>query len=327
MIKEETKKQEISIAPMLDWTDRHDRFFLRQISSHVLLYTEMVSTGAILYGDTDRFLRYSEQEHPIALQLGGSAPKDLGKCAEKVKSYYYDEINLNCGCPSDRVQKGRFGACLMKEPDLVADCVKALQDSAPDTTISVKCRIGIDEEDHYDFLYNFVEKINITGCKKIIIHARKAWLSGLSPKENREIPPLKYERAAQIKNDFSNIFIILNGGLKTLDDIKTAFNICDGAMIGREAYENPYFLADIEKHIFNNNQIKTRQEIALSMIPYIEEQNQRYGTPVKSITRHLTGLYKGQKGAKIWRRYLSEHAHLPNTKADIIEKALSQMKA
>ncbi len=325
MIKEHNKKQEISIAPMLDWTDRHDRYFMRLISKNVLLYTEMISTGAIIHGETDRFLRYNKEEHPLALQLGSSTPEELALCAKKAKEYGYDEINLNCGCPSDRVQKGRFGACLMAEPDLVVNCIKTMQDEVPDIPVTVKCRVGIDHLDSYAFLHTFVEKISAAGCKKIIIHARKAWLTGLSPKENRDIPPLQYDRAAQIKKDFPHLIIVLNGGLKTIDNIKTALNLCDGAMIGREAYENPYFLADIEKNIFNSTSLRDRQDIAMAMIPYIEEQNKKYGTPVKTITRHMTGLFKEQKGAKIWRRYLSENAHLPQTKADILEKALAEI--
>lgn len=310
----------ISVAPMMDWTDRHCRYFHRLISPNTLLYTEMVTTGAIIHSDADRFLRFDDAEHPVALQLGGSDLDDLARCAVIGAEYGYDEINLNCGCPSDRVQSGRFGACLMAEPDHVATCINAMQ-TAVDIPVTVKCRIGIDDTDDFDFTDRFVGVIADAGCKTFIIHARKAWLSGLSPKQNREIPPLDYDRVREIKKKYPELIIIVNGGVKTVENIKE-FDTLDGVMIGREAYSNPYFLADIERKIFGHHDILGREKIARKMVDYAKTQNEQHGTHVKSITRHMLGLFHHQKGAKAWKRYLSENAYKPDSDHTVILEAL-----
>ncbi len=314
------KDFEISVAPMMDWTDRHCRYFLRLIAPHVKLYTEMVTTSALLHGDAERFLRFDAAEHPVVLQLGGSDPDDLARCAEMGAKAGYDEINLNCGCPSDRVQSGRFGACLMQEPDHVAACIAAM-DKAVDIPVTIKCRIGIDHEDSFEFLDRFVDKSMDKGCKTFIIHARSAWLKGLSPKENRDVPPLNYKRVYQVKEKYPHLRIILNGGITSLGQIEEAHEL-DGVMIGREAYQNPYFLAQIERKVFGNHGIKGRDKVARAMIPYIEQQMRDYGTPVKSITRHIMGLYHHQPGAKAWRRALSNYPYQDNAGPEVIEKAL-----
>lgn len=312
----------ISVAPMMDWTDRHCRFFHRMIAPSVLLYTEMVTTGAIKFGnDRDRFLSFDESEHPIALQLGGSDPAALAECAKIGEDYGYDEINLNCGCPSERVQSGAFGACLMREPQLVADCIKAMQD-AVSVPVTVKCRIGVDDSEDYKFLEDFVHTISTDGgCQTFIIHARKAWLKGLSPKENRDIPPLQYDIAAQIKAAFPDLIFPVNGGIKTIDDIKQKLEIFDGVMIGREAYQNPWFLRQIEEEIFNTPNLLTPEQIIDAMIPYIKGQQERFGTPVKSITRHMTGLFQGIPGARTWRQILSTDVHQDGVTAEILKVA------
>ena len=313
---------------MMDWTDRHCRYFLRLISPNARLYTEMVTTGALIHGDKDRFLRFDESERPLALQLGGSNPEDLAICAKMGEDYGYDEINLNCGCPSDRVQSGRFGACLMKEPEIVADCVKAM-DEAVQIPITVKCRIGIDEYDSFEFLDDFIGKVADKGCQSFIIHARKAWLKGLSPKENREIPEIDYKRVEKIKTKHSNLNIIVNGGVKTVEDIRVLLRHpvgLDGVMIGREAYQNPYFLSSIEAEIFCNNNILSREEVALAMIPYIREQIECYDTPLKSITRHMIGLFHGKPGGRAWRQTLSTLPYQSGAKPDIILKALEERR-
>ena len=307
--KMENNKPYIAIAPMMDWTDRHCRYFHRLLSPHAHLYAEMVTTGALLHGDKDRFLRFSEQEQPVALQLGGAEPADLAKCAKMGEAYGYDEINLNCGCPSDRVQSGRFGACLMKEPAVVAECVAAMAD-AVSVPVTVKCRIGIDDSDDFSFLNSFIGGVSKAGCQKFIIHARKAWLKGLSPKENREVPPLRYDIAAQIRAAYPHLRFVLNGGIADMNTVRENSNIFDGLMIGREAYQNPWFLAEIERDIFNNVTIVSRETIARAMIPYIDEQGRRFSTPAKSITRHMLGLFNGLPGARAWRRVLSETANI-----------------
>ena len=319
-------KTTISIAPMMDWTDRHCRYFHRLISPNAVLYTEMVTTGALLHGDAERFLRFDTAEHPVVLQLGGSNPEELAACAKLGQDAGYNEINLNCGCPSDRVQSGRFGAILMEDPDLVAACMAAM-DKAVDIPVSIKCRIGIDEQDSFEFLEEFVAKTSAAGCKSYTIHARKAWLQGLSPKENREIPELNYERVQEIKKAFPQLTFYLNGGIQNIDFIQNNINTYDGFMIGREAYQNPYFLAQIEELIFRNTAILSREDIARAMIPYAQKQYAQFGTPIKSITRHMMGLFQGLPGAKIWRRYLSENAHLDETNAHVIEEALTAMGA
>ncbi len=316
----------ISVAPMMDWTDRHCRYFHRLISPNVRLYTEMVTTGALLHGDRDRFLRFSNEEHPIAAQLGGDNPQALAECAKICEDYGYDEVNLNCGCPSDRVQNGNFGACLMSQPDRVAQCVEAMI-AATNIPITVKCRIAIDEYEELPFLNKYIEIVSNAGCKTFIVHARKAWLNGLSPKENRDVPPLRYDIVEEIKKLYPKLEIIVNGGIKTLNDTEKHVNTFDGVMIGRESYQNPYFLAEIEQNIYKNTDTLSRVDIADAMIGYIEQQNRDHGTPVKSITRHMIGLFHEQAGSRQWRRYISENAHKDGATArDIIEGALNVME-
>ncbi|EKD70739.1 MAG: hypothetical protein ACD_46C00424G0003 [uncultured bacterium] len=309
----------ISIAPMMNCTDRHNRYFLRLIAPHVLLYTEMITTGALIHGDCTRFLAFDPLEHPVALQLGGSEPDKLAYCARLGEEFGYDEINLNVGCPSNRVKAGRFGACLMLEPDLVAECVAAMH-SAVKIPVTVKCRIGVDQQDSYAALVQFIEKVAQAGCHIFVIHARKAWLTGISPKQNRDIPPLQYDIVKNIKQDFPHVSIIMNGGIKTLHDIQRHLQYVDGVMIGREAYANPYFLAAIEEQFFAKS-VLTRHTIIKKFIPYIQVQL-RNKVKLSSITRHILGLYQGQKGARIWRRYLSENAHQLNAGIEVINEAL-----
>lgn len=316
-----TTSRKFCVAPMLDWTDRHTRFFLRLISRHALLYTEMVTTGALLHGNPARWLAYNTEEHPLALQLGGSNPQDLGKCAKLAEQWGYDEVNLNVGCPSDRVQEGAFGACLMATPTLVADGIKAMRDAC-NLPITVKCRIGIDDQDEYSSLQEFVGTVNQAGCEIFIVHARKAWLKGLSPKENREIPPLNYPRIYQLKNDFPQLDIILNGGVTTLEDCEAHLHHVDGVMVGREAYHNPWLLAEVDLRLYNDNHpLLTREDIARKMLTYVECEY-RAGLPVKHITRHILGLYHGIPGGRRWRRILSENAHKSDATPALILDAL-----
>ncbi len=314
----------ISVAPMIDWTDRHCRYFHRLLAPHALLYTEMISTGAILKGDGERHLAFSPDEHPLALQLGGSDPADLAAAAKIGADMGYDEVNLNCGCPSDRVQQGRFGACLMAEPQLVADCVAAMQ-NAVSVPVTVKCRIGIDnsvdDSADYDFLEKFVSAIAATGCTKFIIHARKAWLKGLSPKENREIPPLRYDIAARLKDSYPHLTIILNGGITSTEQITDHLKTFDGVMIGREAYQNPYMLA-IWENALHGTPLPHRADIARAMISYIEEQQKSTGMTIHSATRHMLGLYNSLRGARQWRQTLGEKAHSATSAKTLINEAL-----
>ena len=311
----------LSVAPMMDWTDRHERAFLRVISKRTLLYTEMVTTGAILHGDRDRLLAFDASEHPLALQLGGSEPADLAACAREGAQRGYDEINLNLGCPSDRVQRGRFGACLMNEPALVADCVAAMI-AAVDVPVTVKTRIGVDAQDSYAALQAFVAKIAAAGCRSFTIHARKAWLSGLSPKENREVPPLRYDVVYDLKRDFPEHEIVLNGGVQSLEEAAVHLAAVDGVMIGRAAYQSPYLLAEADRLIFaESGAAKTREEIVADFLPYVERQL-GHGVPLKSIVRHMLGLFNGLPGARAWRRCLAEEAHKPSSGPEVIEAAL-----
>lgn len=311
----------ISVAPMMDWTDKHDRYFLRLIAPDVLLYTEMITAQAIEHGDVPHLLNFNALEHPVALQLGGSDPRLLAKGAKRGEEFGYDEINLNAGCPSPRVSAGRFGACLMFEPALVADCISAMQAQVK-IPVTVKCRIGVDDHDSYEALCHFIETVASTGCQTFILHARKAWLKGLSPKQNREVPPLRYEIVQQIKRDFPYLTIILNGGIKSIDEIDVQLAHVDGVMIGREAYTNPYFLADIQAKYFQKNSLTSRAEVIHEMLPYIFEQLNK-GVRLGSITRHLLGLFQGQRGAAIWRRYLSQHAYKLNASTHVLEEALA----
>lgn len=309
---------------MLDWTDRHARYFLRLISPHAYLYSEMVTTGAIIYGDYDKYLAFSDEEQPLALQLGGSNPSALAEACKIAENYAYNEINLNVGCPSNRVQSGKFGACLMAEPNLVADCVNVMQQHSS-KPITVKCRIGIDDKDSFEFLQQFIETVAETSCDTFIIHARKALLSGLSPKENRDIPPLHYDRAYQIKQLYPHLNIIINGGITQLDECITHLQHTDGVMIGREAYHNPYFLAEIDQHLFNTTTpLPSRYEIIQRMLPYIDQQLSQ-GVKLNHISRHILGLFNGLTGAKAFRRYISEHAHKNNADIKVIIQALSLM--
>ncbi|PTQ02359.1 tRNA dihydrouridine(20/20a) synthase DusA [Vibrio sp. ZF 223] len=314
----------LSVAPMLDWTDRHCRYFHRLLSQQTLLYTEMVTTGAILHGKGD-FLEYNEQEHPLALQLGGSNPVDLAACAKLAGERGYDEVNLNVGCPSDRVQNGRFGACLMAEPELVADCVSAMKE-VTDIPITVKTRIGIDDQDSYEFLTKFISTVSEKGgCEQFTIHARKAWLSGLSPKENREIPPLDYDRAYQIKKDFSDLVIAVNGGITTLEQTKEHLQHLDGVMIGREAYHSPFILAEVDQQIFGlDTPIKKRSQVVEEMYPYIERELSN-GASLGHISRHMLGLFQSMPGARQWRRYISENAHKKGAGIEVMQTALAKI--
>ena len=315
----------LCIAPMLDWTDRYCRYFLRLISRHVVLYTEMVTTGAIIHGDRERFLKFDKFEHPVVLQLGGSDPADLAQCAKLGEEWGYDEINLNVGCPSDRVQSGRFGACLMATPELVAECVDAMKQSVS-IEVTVKHRIGIDDRDSYGELCDFIGASSEADCRTFIVHARKAWLQGLSPKENREIPPLSYETVYRLKQDFPALEIIINGGITTLDQSKVHLEHVDGVMIGREAYNNPWMLAEADLHIYGDDHpIPTRHEIVEQLIPFIE-QEQAAGTPVNRVSRHILGLFNGQPGARAWRRHISENAHRKGADSSVILEAASKVR-
>lgn len=316
----------LSVAPMMDWTDRHCRLFHRQITRHTWLYTEMVTTGALLFGNVPRHLDYSDEEHPIALQLGGSDPADLAASAKLGEQWGYDEINLNCGCPSERVQKGAFGACLMAEPKLVADCVKAMCD-AVSIDITVKHRIGIDAITSYDFVSDFVGTVAAAGSKTFIVHARNAILKGLSPKENREIPPLRYEIVYQLKRDFPDLEIIINGGITTQQEIDEHLLHVDGVMLGREAYHNPYLMADFDARYYGDEtEIKTRQQIIHAMLPYITVQLKNE-VRINNITRHMLGLMTGMPGARAYRRQLSDAKQLALYGPAVFEQAIAAMQA
>ena len=297
--------RKVSIAPMMDCTDRHDRYFLRLISRNTMLYTEMIVANAIIRGDRNFLLNFNNLEKPLALQIGGSNPKELAECAKIAENYGYDEINLNLGCPSKKVQKNKFGACLMKEPSLVGDCVSEMK-NACGLPITIKTRIGYDDIEDYEYLKKFISVINKAGSNTFIIHARRAILNKLTPKQNLNIPPLNYNFVYDIEKDFNKATVILNGGIDSIVKIKTHLMKVDGVMIGRAAYHSPYFLADIEKEIFNNKNILTRSEIMEHMIPYIQEEIKK-GTRVNQIMRHTIGLFHGQKGSSYWKRYLSEN--------------------
>jgi tRNA-dihydrouridine synthase A len=320
----------LSVAPMMDWTDRHCRVFHRQITRHTWLYTEMVTTGALVHGDVARHLRYSEVEHPVALQLGGSDPADLAHSAKLGQEWGYDEINLNCGCPSERVQKGAFGACLMAEPQLVADCVKAMRD-AVSIDVTVKHRIGIDKIEDAGFVRDFVGTIAEAGCRTFIVHARNAILKGLSPKENREIPPLRYEVAYDLKRQFPELEIIINGGVKTDDEIALHLEHVDGVMLGREAYHNPWIMADWDARFYGDkHSVKTREEVLVAMIPYITAQLAEFGhhgLKLNSITRHMLGLTAGLPGARAFRQLLSDPKKLATADPSLLLEAAERMRA
>jgi len=309
------------VAPMLDWTDRHCRFFLRLISQHAVLYTEMLTTGAILHGDTERFLAMNAEEHPVALQLGGSNPCDLAAACKLAEKYAYAEINLNCGCPSDRVQSGMFGAVMMKNAAITADCVASMRE-AVDLPVTVKHRIGVDDYDSYDFLCQFVGTLSEAGCNTFVVHARKAWLKGLSPKQNREVPELNYDRVYQLKRDFPDAEIIINGGITTLEQSIEHLNHLDGVMMGREAYTNPYILATVDQDIYGaNHPVKSREKIAEQFLDYIDNEMSK-GTKLHAMTRHILGLFHGMPGARLFRRHISENAYKPTATIDVLTTAL-----
>ena len=290
---------------MMDCTDRHDRFFLRLISKNVMLYSEMVATKSAIHGDREKILGFRNDEQPVALQVGGSDKKELAQVAKLAEEYSYKEINLNLGCPSKKVQKNSFGACLMKEPDLVAECLNEMV-NACNIPVTAKTRIGVDHIEDFDYLNKFVNKIKEAGCKTIILHARKAILKGLTPKQNLSIPKLNYERVYEIKKENPDLEVIINGGITNIEDIKKHLEICDGVMIGRAIYQNPYFLSEIEKEIFNTNKIPSREDVVKEILKYLEEEV-KAGAKVNHIMRHTVGLYHGQPGSKDWKRYLSDN--------------------
>ncbi len=306
---------------MLDWTDRHERYFLRLMSRHAVLYTEMITTGAIIHGDRERFLAHSDQEQPCAIQLGGSDPSDLAECAKIAEDYAYDEVNLNVGCPSDRVQSGMFGACLMAKPELVADCVSAMVESV-DIPVTVKHRIGIDEDDSFEQLEDFVRTVANAGCSTFIVHARKAWLQGLSPKENREVPPLLYDRVYELKRLMPQLEIIINGGLTDLDVCSEQLQYVDGVMVGREVYHNPFIMTEVDQRFYNDTPLyKSRHEVIEALLPYIEQELSK-GTRLHAMSRHILGLFNGRPGARKWRRHISENAPREDANVNVIIDAL-----
>ena len=312
------------IAPMMDWTDRHERYLLRLISRRVRLYTEMVTTGALIHGDRERFLGHADAEHPLGLQLGGSDPADMARCAVIGQAAGFDEININVGCPSDRVQAGRFGACLMLEPDLVARCFSAMQ-AQVSIPVTVKCRLGVDEKDQFDDLIEFVETVAGAGCSIFFVHARKAWLSGLSPRENREIPPLQYERVYALKERYPELTVVINGGITEMDQVIGHLEKVDGVMVGREAYQNPWSLARVDETLFDGlPDGKSRSDVLDRYKQYMESQLKN-GVPLKRMARHLLGLFQGQPGARVWRRVLSDEAFRGGADLSAIERAEQQL--
>ena len=320
-----TVDRRFSVAPMMDWTDRHCRYFLRQLSQRALLYTEMVTTGALLHGHAQRFLQHHESEHPLALQLGGSVPAELAACAQLAEAAGYDEVNLNVGCPSDRVQNNMIGACLMGHPSLVADCVKAMRD-AVDIEVTVKHRIGINGRDSYAELCDFVGQVRDAGCRSFTVHARIAILEGLSPKQNREVPPLRYDIATQLKQDFRDLEIILNGGIKTLGECHEHLQVFDGVMLGREAYHNPYLLARVDQELFASEApVISRAQVLRNMRPYIE-RHLTEGGAMHHITRHVLGLGQGFHGARRFRQLLSVDIHKTNEPLVLLDQAAALLE-
>lgn len=314
-----------SIAPMMDWSDHHCRFFWRLLTRQALLYTEMVTAGALIHGDRQRFLHFNPEEHPVALQVGGAVPADLARCARWARDWGYDEINLNCGCPSDRVQSGLFGACLMARPQLVADCVAAMVDAC-DIPVTVKHRIGIDDMETYEELVAFVEPVAAAGCEVFIVHARKAWLQGLSPKQNREIPPLNYPWVYRLKRDFPHLTIVMNGGIQTLEACQAHLAQVDGVMMGREAYQNPWMLSEVDSQLYGiEKPAGSRDDVMAGLLPYVERQLAR-GVHLNHMTRHILGLYQGVPGARKFRRHLSENAYKKGAGIEVLEGAFSLVR-
>ena len=313
------------VAPMLDWTDRHCRYFMRLLSQHAVLYTEMITTGALIYGPREQLLRFDPFEQPVAIQLGGSNPQELAECARMAEDAGYNEVNLNVGCPSDRVQSGRFGACLMAEPKLVRDCMAAMID-AVQIPVTIKSRIGIDRNDSLDELSRFVDTVRQSGCRTFVIHARKAWLDGLSPKENRDIPPLHYDRVYAIKSAYPELEVIINGGIQDLNDATNHLAHVDGVMLGREVYHNPYLLSQVDQIFYDSGESgPTREDIIQQMQPYIE-QHIADGGRLNHISRHMIGLYQAVPGAKLWRRYISQNAHKRGAGFGVILDALELVR-
>lgn len=309
---------------MMDWTDRHDRFFLRLISRRALLYTEMVTTGAVLHGDRQRLLGFDASEHPVAVQLGGSEPAELAEAARIAADFGYDEVNLNVGCPSDRVQSGRFGACLMREPHLVARCVEAMR-RAVSVPVTVKCRIGVDEQEPEEALPAMALALREAGCETLIVHARKAWLEGLSPKENRDIPTLDYPLVYRLKQAMPDMEIVINGGIATLDEAAQHLAHVDGAMLGRAAYQNPYLLAEVDARFFGERASPlTRHEVLEAFLPYVQREL-AHGTHLHAMTRHILGLFQGQPGARAFRRHISENAPRPGAGIEVIREAMQKV--
>lgn len=325
IVESMSNPRRVSLAPMLDWTDRHFRYLLRLVSKNIWLYSEMVTTGAILHGNNlERFMAYNDEEHPLSLQLGGSVPDELAQCCRLAQDYGYDEVNLNVGCPSDRVQSGRFGACLMATPELVAECISAMIDSV-DIPVSIKTRIGIDREDHYEQLQSLVEMVSNTGCQYFTIHARKAWLEGLSPKENRHIPPLRYDFVYQLKQDFPQLHISLNGGITTLDSMSEHLHHVDGVMIGREAYHNTYLMVQVDELFYaSKHTAPSRKEVINTYADYIEQQMSK-GVTLMQLTRHVLGLMHSCPGSKGFRRLLSENAYKKGVGAELLIQAAAEV--
>ncbi len=317
--------RKVSVAPMMDCTDKHERYFLRLISKNVLLYTEMIVSEAIDRGDKERLLSFNLEEKPVALQLGGSSPKLLSNASKIGEEFGYDEINLNLGCPSKKVQKNKFGACLIKEPNLVADCLSEMK-SKTKLPVTVKTRIGYDQVEDYEHLYNFINLLKSTGVKTFIIHARKAMLGKFTPKQNLNIPPLKYEMVYKLKEDFKELDIIINGGITSVDQIKSHIKKVDGVMMGRSIYHSPYLLADIENEIFKNKDVSSRQEIVEKLVVYLKNEIKK-GTRVNQVMRHTLGLFHGQTGSNFWKRYLSENMCVRDADIQKVDHILDKVKS
>lgn len=320
----DSELRRFSVAPMMDWTDRHCRMLHRTLSQEALLYSEMVTTGALIYGEAERYLRYNTAEHPVALQLGGSDPQALAQCARLAEQYGYDEVNLNVGCPSDRVQNNLIGACLMAYPDRVRDCLAAMQD-AVNIPITVKFRLGIDELDSDDYLHQFVDTLQSSGCQRFIVHARKAILQGLNPKQNRDVPPLQYPRVYRLKQAFPQLTVVINGGINSLSEAQTHLEQVDGVMLGRAAYHTPYLLAEVDRQIFQRDTpVISRLDALERYLPYVEEEL-AHGTALHHITRHLLGLFHGERGGKQFRRVISEQAHRPGADISVLHRAIEKL--
>lgn len=314
------------VAPMLDCTDRHERYLARLISKHTVLYTEMITTGALIFGDKPRFLDFSEIEHPVALQLGGSDPDAMTQSAEIVQQWGYDEVNINVGCPSDRVQSGSFGACLMQSPELVAENVKQMQ-AAVDIPVTIKCRIGIDDQEPREALWALVDATASAGCKTFLVHARKAWLKGLSPKQNRDVPPLDYDLVYELKQDFPELEIVINGGIDSIEACHKHLEQVDGVMMGREAYSNPYIMAQVDQAFYGDTQApRTRDEVLNEYIKYADERLEN-GSRLNHLSKHIVGLYHGEPRSRLWRRHISQNAHIPGSNTDVLRAAYAEMVA